>query len=242
MTSAGSPSSGPLQGLLVLDKPLGVNSTRVVSLVRRAAGGIKVGHAGTLDPLATGILICCLGKATRSVSAIMAMTKIYLAHVDLSAFTATDDREAPPEALPVPEVPTRAKLLAALAQFVGNIQQTPPAYSAIKLAGRPAYRLARAGQSPALSPRTVRIDAIDLLDYHWPIAQIRVTCGKGTYIRSLARALGVALGTGGHLAALRREAVGPYTLSLAIPLDRLPDPLQPSDLLPPPPPEAPPGS
>ena len=171
----------------------------------------KCGHAGTLDPLATGVVICCIGKATKAVDRLMGLTKVYEAGVDLSAFTTTDDREGSRREVEVATPPTRDAVALACAGFVGEaVEQVPPAFSAIHIDGRRAYDLARRGEDVKMRPRQVRIDAIELLDYTWPISTIRVTCGKGTYIRSLGRDLGVALGTGGHLASLRRTAVGPY--------------------------------
>jgi tRNA pseudouridine55 synthase len=193
----------------------------VIRRVRRAAGMKRVGHAGTLDPLATGVVVVCLGKATKSVELLMGMTKVYLAGVDLSAFTTTDDREGPREEVTVENPPGEEKVREAIARFVGEIDQTPPAFSAIHVEGQRAYDLARKGKEVTLKSRKVRIDAIELIEYVWPLATIRVTCGKGTYIRSLARDLGKALGTGGHLASLRREAVGVYTLEGAFTEERI---------------------
>jgi tRNA pseudouridine55 synthase len=204
----------------------------VVRRVRRAAGGTKTGHAGTLDPLATGVVICCLGKATRYVEQLMGLTKVYDATVDLSAFTATDDREGDRQEIAVPTAPLEFDIHRACAKFLGQIQQRPPAFSAIHVQGVRAYKLARGGQTLDLPPRTVRIDRIDILKYTWPTLSIRITCGRGTYIRSLARDLGLALNTGGHLASLRRTAVGPYTLSQAVPITRLDHTISQSDLLP----------
>ena len=223
--------AGAIAGLLVVDKPLGLSSMDVVRRVRRAAGGAKTGHAGTLDPLATGVLVCCLGRATRWVDRIMALGKIYEATVDLSAFTTTDDREGPRQEVAVATPPDQACVRAALDGLVGAIQQKPPAYSAVHIDGQRAYQLARRGQDVPTTARTVRVDAIELLDYAWPNARIRVACGKGTYIRSLARDLGARLGTGGHLASLRRLAVGPFDLAAAVPICRLDQPLTQADLV-----------
>ncbi|MFA9479800.1 tRNA pseudouridine(55) synthase TruB [Phycisphaerales bacterium AB-hyl4] len=203
-------------GLLVVDKPLGWSSMDVVRRVRGAAGGVKTGHAGTLDPLATGVVVCCLGKATRCVEQIMGQRKTYEADVDLSAWSTTDDREGELQPVEVPTPPTREQVAAACEQFVGDIEQVPPAHSAMRVGGRRAYKLARQGQEVVLEPRIVSIYAIELTGYTWPTATLTVHCGRGTYIRSLARDLGKALGTGGHLAALRRTAVGPYTLAQAV--------------------------
>lgn len=222
-----------IHGLLVVDKPLGWSSMDVVRRVRRAAGNAKTGHAGTLDPLATGVVVCCLGRGTKCVDQLMGLQKVYLAELDLSAFTTTDDREGPREEISRTDgPPDEAEVAATLPRFVGEISQTPPAYSAIHVDGQRAYKLARQGETVKLEPRTVRIDAIELLAFAWPIATVRVHCGKGTYIRSLARDIGIALGAGGHLASLRREAVGPYTLDRAVSEDRLESPIVQQDLLP----------
>jgi tRNA pseudouridine55 synthase len=206
--------------VLVVDKPVGVTSADVVRAVRFGAGDCKTGHAGTLDPLASGVLVCLLGDATRLSDRVMRGQKVYDAEVDLSAFTTTDDREGDRDevAIAPADRPTLAALEAAAAGFVGEIEQTPPAYSAAHVAGRRAYAIARQGGAVKLDPRRVRIDAIEVASLAWPIARLSVTCGKGTYIRSIARDLGVALGTGGHLASLRRTRVGPFTLEGSRPL------------------------
>ena len=231
MTEADRQHADPLAGLLVVDKPLGWSSMDVVRRVRRAAGGAKTGHAGTLDPLATGVVVCCLGRATKSVDRLMGLVKIYEAIVDLSAFAASDDRESRLERVHVETPPTEQQVLDALVRFTGDLMQTPPAFSALHVDGQRAYKLARRGEAVDLEPRAVRIDSIELLDYQWPEASLRVTCGKGTYIRSLARDLGKELDTGGHLAALRRTAVGEYDLSIAVDEQRLEQPITQADLL-----------
>ena len=203
----------------------------VVRRVRRLAGGVKTGHAGTLDPLATGVVVCCIGKATRCVPLLMDMTKIYEAQVDLSAFTTTDDREGDRQEVQVDTPPNREMLLTAIENFIGRVEQVPPNFSAIHVNGRRAYKRARQGEQFQLPSRAVRIDAIELLSYDWPLATIRVTCGKGTYIRSLARDLGKSLGTGGHLAALRRLAVGSYDLAMAVDVSDMDRPITQSDLI-----------
>lgn len=230
---AGLPQDAPpLAGLLVVDKPLGMSSMGVVSRVRRAAMGARTGHAGTLDPLATGVLVCALGKATRSIESLMGLTKVYEAVVDLSAFTTTDDREGPRTEVMPAELPSEALVREVLGRFTGVIQQKPPAFSAVHVDGKRAYKLARKGQDVDLPARPVRIDALELLSLAYPLLSVRVTCGKGTYIRSLARDMGLALGTGGHLASLRRTAIGPYTLTQAVKLEDLPRPLPQDWLLP----------
>ncbi len=221
-----------LTGLLVVDKPLRWSSMDVVRVLRRATGGAKAGHAGTLDPLATGVVVCCLGKATKLIDSLMGLTKVYEADVDLSAFTITDDREGEREEVAIDVPPDEQTVRDALARFIGDIQQKPPAFSAIHVDGQRAYKLARKGELVDLPARTVHIDAIDLMHYAWPIATLRITCGKGTYIRSLARDLGLALNTGGHLASLRRTAVGNFTLDGAFDEERLKHPIGEKDLLP----------
>lgn len=223
-----------LHGLIVIDKPVGASSMAVVRRVRRAGGHCKTGHAGTLDPLATGVLICCLGDATRAVERLMGLTKVYETTIDLSAFTNTDDAEGEREEVRVDTPPDRDAVRAALDALTGTIDQTPPAYSAIKIDGQRAYKMARRGEEVQLAPRPVRIDRIELVDYDWPRLTLIITCGRGTYIRSLARQIGDTLYTGGHLTALRRTAIGPYTIERAVTLDDLPEPLTNEHLLPPP--------
>ena len=238
MTNAGEADGGvqPLAGLIVVDKPVGVTSMDVVRRVRRAAGHrgrkhwVKAGHAGTLDPLASGVVLVCLGRATRQVGRLMDLGKVYEGVVDLSAFTATDDREGEPQPVAVDHPPSEGYIREVLDDFLGVIPQRPPAYSAIHIDGQRAYRLARRGEAVDLPTRPVRIDAIDPLRYAWPLLTLRIACGKGTYIRSLARDLGTRLGTGGHLASLRRTAVGPYTVDHAVTLDRFERPLVQGDL------------
>jgi tRNA pseudouridine55 synthase len=223
-----------LQGLLVVDKPVGWTSMDVVRRVRKAAGFVKTGHAGSLDPLATGVVVCCVGGATRYVETIMGLRKVYEARIDLGAFTATDDREGERREVEVPTPPTRAEVEAALARFEGEVEQVPPAFSAVHVEGERAYALARGGQAPALKARSVRVDRIEILAYEWPNLVVRVECGRGFYVRSLARDVGLALGTGGHLADLRRTAVGPYDLTRAVDAARLEHPITALDLLDPP--------
>lgn len=227
-------ADGP-HGLIVIDKPIGCSSMDVVRRVRRAADGARTGHAGTLDPLATGVLICCLGRATRCVDQLMDLTKIYNATVDLTAFSSTDDAEGELEVIEATAPPTVDQVRAALEPLIGEIEQIPPAYSAVKVHGKRAYKLARRGEAPIMPPRIVRVDRIDVHRYDWPALDITVTCGKGTYIRSLARQIGQALQTGGYLTALRRTAIGPYSVLQSVKLDDLPETLTQDDLL-----EAPP--
>ncbi|MCC6660828.1 MAG: tRNA pseudouridine(55) synthase TruB [Phycisphaerales bacterium] len=231
------PSNTP-SGLLVIDKPLRLTSMTVCRVVKRrlvAAGApkrVKVGHGGTLDPLATGVVVVLVGNATKLCDSVMAGEKRYVADVDLSRTSTTDDLEGELVEIAVASPPTREQLDAACAMFVGTIPQRPPAYSAIWVAGERSYHMARAGRAAELPARPVVIHSIAVLGYDWPIARLDIRCGKGTYIRSLARDLGVALGTGGMLAALRRTAVGEFTIERAAPLNDLPERLVQADLLP----------
>lgn len=231
----------PLSGILVVDKPLGMMSTHVCNVVKRAliAGGaprsVRVGHGGTLDPLATGVLVVLVGRATRLSERIMAGEKRYQAEVDLSQTSTTDDYEGRVTPLPVLVPPTRERVGAACAGFVGEIEQAPPAHSALKVGGRPAYALARRGRDPGLSARRVTIHEIRVVAYAWPILRVEVRCGKGVYVRSLARDIGRALGTGGMLSRLRRTAVGPFSIDGALDGERIPAVLTAADLRPIPP-------
>ena len=217
----------PLAGLIVVDKPHRLSSTSVVRVIKRRARGAKTGHAGTLDPLASGILICCLGRATRCVERIMAMPKTYECTIDLAALSTTQDLEGEITPIKNPAQPTPEAIVQMLAdRFTGTILQTPPQHSAMRVDGKRAYTLARKGREFTLEARPIRIDAIDVLAYDWPSLTIRTTCGRGTYIRSLAQDIGQSLNVGGYLTALRRTAVGPFTLDRAYPLDAVPDPLE----------------
>ncbi len=226
MKSASQPS-----GLLVVDKPVGISSMDVVRRVRRAACGAKTGHAGTLDPLASGVLICCLGKATRCVEQLMGLAKVYEADVDLSAFTPTDDREGQQKTVEVKDYPTESAVRSVLSEFIGVVDQAPPTFSAVHVDGQRAYKLARRGKTVEMPIRQVRIDQIELHDYKWPIVSLVVRCGRGTYMRSLARDLGKRLATGGHLACLRRTAVGTYDVRSAVSLEQIGDLITQDDLL-----------
>jgi tRNA pseudouridine55 synthase len=211
----------PVDGWLVLDKPLGLSSAGAVAAVKRIFNAAKAGHAGTLDPLATGVLPIALGEATKTVSLIQDGAKTYRFTVRWGEARNTDDREG--EIVATSDMrPSEAAIRAALPSFTGTVEQVPPAYSAIKRDGRPAYARARAGEVVALAPRRVMVARLDLestpdRDH----AEIRVECGKGTYIRSLARDLARHLGTVGHVAALRRLKVGRFGEESAISLENL---------------------
>lgn len=212
-----------LDGILVIDKPVGPTSHDLVGLVRRLGATRRVGHGGTLDPFASGVLPIFLGKATRVVEFHLADRKAYRATVCFGATSTTDDLEGEltPATGPAPDAATVTK---ALAGFQGVIRQRPPAYSAIKVGGRRAYAMARAGETVELQEREVTIHAIELVSFdasepERPIAIIDVACSAGTYIRALARDLGDRLGNAAYLGALRRTAAGPFAAGEAIALD-----------------------
>jgi tRNA pseudouridine55 synthase len=206
-------------GLLVIDKPKGITSRDVVNRLQEAfPPGTRLGHTGTLDPLATGVLVICVGAATRLGEYIQRMAKTYQARLRLGAQSDTDDMEGTVETSAVTQPPQKDIVIQAMRSFVGEIQQTPPAYSAAKVTGRRAYELARAGHDFSLIPRTIHVYGLDLLSYDYPWLDIEVRCGKGTYIRSLARDLGQHLGCGALVESLRRTRVGEFNLSQAHPL------------------------
>ena len=211
----------PVHGWLVIDKPAGVTSAAVVAAVRRVTQAAKVGHGGTLDPLATGVLPIALGEATKTVSYVMDGSKIYRFTIRWGEQRNTDDAEG--DVVKVSDLrPTEDAIRAVLPRFVGEIDQVPPIFSAVKVAGQRAYALARAEMPVELEPRTVHVEGIELIDMpDADHAVFEVTAGKGTYMRALARDLAVALGTVGHVAALRRNSVGSFTESAAIPLDKI---------------------
>jgi tRNA pseudouridine55 synthase len=211
----------PVHGWLVLDKPLGMSSSRAVTAVRHLLNAAKAGHGGTLDPLATGVLPIALGEATKTVAYAMAGKKRYRFALRWGEARDTDDSEGQVVATSA-ERPTREAILAALPAFRGCIQQRPPAYSALKLAGRRADALARSGAAPVLEERAIEVSEIGLAaqpDADHAVFEAEV--GKGTYIRALARDLGLALGTYAHVTALQRLSVGGFTLDRAISLDKL---------------------
>ena len=210
----------PLDGWLVIDKPSGLTSTDVVNRVRRGFDAQKAGHGGTLDPLATGVLPVAFGAATKTVPYVMDGTKVYRFTLRLGEARNTDDADGTVTATSQVR-PGDAQLRAALPPLTGDIMQVPPAFSAIKVAGERAYDMARDGRAPALPPRLARVDRFELLERpDADHAVFEVQSGKGVYMRSLARDLALACGTVGHIAALRRFRVGPFTAERAIPLDK----------------------
>jgi tRNA pseudouridine55 synthase len=207
-------------GLILVDKPDGPTSHRVVHRVRQGTGIRKVGHAGTLDPRASGLLVLCLGAATRLSEYISASSKCYEAVVRFGAATRTYDGDGEVVRRST-EIPSREQVDAALQAFTGEIQQTPPPFSAVKVSGQHAYDLARSGKEVELSPRTVTIHALRVSGYEPPDLAMEIECSAGTYIRSLAHDLGERLGCGAYLGALRRTKAGPFHLDQAVTLDRL---------------------
>ena len=216
-------------GLLNLNKPTGMTSRRVVDLVERLArqshpdpesgemgNRPKAGHAGTLDPLATGVLVLCVGAATRLIENVQRMPKRYTATILLGRTSPTEDVDGEVVELDCPPLPSPAAIRAAASRFVGLIQQRPPAYSALKIAGRRAYDLARQGHDVQLQPRPITIYELEVLRYEYPELMIHVACSSGTYVRSLGRDLAECLGTAAVMSALVRTAIGPFRVEQAV--------------------------
>ena len=213
-----------MNGLLNLDKPAGMTSHDVVGRVRRIAHLKRVGHAGTLDPDATGVLLVCLGQATRLSDYLADEGKAYRAVLALGQTTTTEDASGKVLTQADAAHVTEADLRALLPRFIGDVQQVPPMVSAVHHEGKRLYELARAGVTVEREARTIRIDAIELVEFTpgaLALATLDISCGKGTYIRTLCADLGAALGVGGHMASLRRTRVGVFTAGAATPLDAL---------------------
>ena len=212
---------GPgFDGLLVIDKPMGLTSRDVVNRVQRWFPlRTRVGHTGTLDPLATGVLVLCIGVATRLTEYVQRMPKVYRAGITFGASSDTDDAAGQITPTLDAKMPTREVVMQALTTFLGTSEQVPPAFSAANVAGRRAYDLARKGIEVSLAPRSVTIHAIDVMTFAYPHLEVIVHCGKGTYIRSLARDLGKQLGCGGYITSLRRLQVGCFDEAAAIGLN-----------------------
>lgn len=210
-----------LRGILLLDKPAGPTSNRALERVKRLYGAAKAGHAGSLDPLATGMLPICFGSATKLAAFLLDSGKSYAVTAQFGAATATGDSEGEVVARSEAPAPTEEALRAALDGFVGDILQIPPMYSALKQGGVRLYELARRGIEVEREPRQVRIHAIELDEYRWPVCRFSVSCSKGTYVRSLVMDLAVAVGTLGHVTALRRTAVEPFPADGMVTLEQL---------------------
>lgn len=208
-------------GILNVDKPTGITSRDAVNRAEKLLRKVKCGHAGTLDPLATGVLVICVGPATRLIQYVQRLPKKYEAVFQLGRKSVTDDTEGEVEVLSGAPEPTRAEIDAALPQFVGDILQVPPAHSAIKVDGQRAYDLARRGAEFELPARTVSIHKIEVRRYEYPELELAIECGSGTYVRSLGRDLAAALGTAAVMSALVRTAIGGFRLEEAIQLDKL---------------------
>lgn len=204
-----------MNGILVIDKPKEWTSFDVVAKLRNKLGVKKIGHTGTLDPMATGVLVLCLGRATKKVQEMTGYDKEYVAEITLGATTVTDDAES--EIIPFAGAAKKseAEVKQVLKKFEGEFEQMPPQFSAKKVQGRRAYDIARKGKEVKLEPAKVKVHELKLLNYQWPVVKLRVLCGKGFYVRSLARDLGKELEVGGYLSALERTKVGPYTLNQA---------------------------
>lgn len=218
----------PLKGeILYIDKPLHWTSFDAVKRVRgtltRRLGvkRLKVGHAGTLDPLATGVMIVCTGKATKDIDNLQAGVKEYIATMALGATTPSFDLETQIDATYPTEHITRELVEKTLLDFIGEIQQVPPAFSACKIDGKRAYKMARKGQEVELKPKLLVIDELELMEYAQNSLTVRVVCSKGTYIRALARDIGQALGSGAHLTALRRTRVGEVTIDRCMQVEEM---------------------
>ena len=209
----------PLDGILIIDKPKDWTSFDVVAKIRGKLQVKKVGHTGTLDPQATGVLVLCIGKGTKLVHKLTGVDKEYLCEITLGATSNTDDLEG--EIIPsadAVEVPL-ADVENVIKEFEGTFDQLPPIFSAKKIEGKRAYALARKGKEVKLEPVEVTIKTMGLLDYKWPILKLKITCTKGFYVRSLARDIGKKLGVGGYLSALKRTRVGNFSIERAVSID-----------------------
>jgi tRNA pseudouridine55 synthase len=209
-----------LNGLLLVDKPVGISSFDVIRVLRRRTGVRKIGHAGTLDPLASGLMLMLFGAACKQAEKLTKFDKRYSAQITLGSNSSTGDGEG--EKTPVSDrVPTRTEIEAALAEFTGEITQIPSAYSAIKINGKEAYKRARAGETVVMPSRQVTVYENVLISYEYPQLMISSQVSSGTYIRTLAEDIGKVLDTGGYLSGLVRDAVGDYRLDAAVSLDEM---------------------
>lgn len=221
-----------LAGLVNVNKPRGISSRAAVDVVKRLVRPAKTGHAGTLDPLASGVLVVCVGAATRLIEYVQALPKRYAGTFLLGRESDTEDIEGEVRLLAEAKIPTQDEIVAAAVHFIGQIEQRPPAYSALKVQGRRAYDLARAGKEVNLAPRPVTIHRLEITRYVYPELMLEVDCGSGTYIRSLGRDLAERVGTSAVMSSLTRTAIGPFTLAEAwspeqLTRENLPDWLQP---------------
>ncbi len=202
-------------GFVVLNKPMGVTSRRAIDLVKKCVRPIKVGHTGTLDPIAEGVLVVALGPATRLTRFVQSLPKTYTAEFQFGVCSASHDTET--ELVPVAGEPfQREQLDKCLQQFMGQVSQIPPEYSAVKIGGKRAYKLARCGESFEIKPKNVMIHSTEVLDFCYPRCRLKIVCGSGTYIRSIGRDLGQALQSGAVMTSLFRHAVGPFQTEEAL--------------------------
>lgn len=218
-----------MDGLINLYKPQGITSAKAVYRVRRITGVRKSGHAGTLDPVAEGVLLICLRGATKLVERLMDLPKVYRASARLDVTSESFDSEGPVTPVDVPVVPPLEQVQAVMATFEGQIRQVPPKFSALKVDGLPAYRRAREGEDVPMPARPAVVYWLHLMDYAWPTVTFEMACGRGTYVRAIVRDIGVALSTGGCLTKLVRTRVGPFQAESAWTLDALDalgDPMQ----------------
>ena len=199
-----------VDGIINFNKPIGITSARALYRVRKITRERKSGHAGTLDPAASGVLVLCLGRATKLVEALMDQPKVYRASARLDVTSESFDADRPLREVHVETPPDEAKVRAACPRLEGTIQQVPPAISAIKVDGQPAYKRSRRGDSLQLAARPVHVHWLHVQRYDWPLLEFELACGRGTYVRALIRDLGTILGTGGCLMTLTRIAVGPF--------------------------------
>ena len=220
-----------IEGFLLIDKPKGPTSMGVVSNIRRRIGKIRCGHGGTLDPLATGLLVIGVGRATKQLSKVTDAPKCYKTVIDLSAFTETDDGEGSREEVEVETPPSIEFIEHKLEKFRGIFLQRPPAYSAIKVKGVRSYKLARKGSGTTLEPRRAVTHDISIVSYSWPYLELKINCEKGFYVRSLARELGESMHTGGYCHSICRTCIGSLNVKSATKLSSLPESINQENLL-----------
>jgi tRNA pseudouridine55 synthase len=225
------PSKPNLNGVIVIDKPRGPTSMSMVNLIRRKCHKQKTGHAGTLDPLATGVLVLGIGSMTKKLGQLMNTNKRYTTTIDLSATTVGHDAETERIESNIENIPSLDEVSFAVDSFSGEIMQTPPIFSAIKVDGHRAYAIARRGNEVKLEPRKITVHSIAILNYVWPLVTVDIACAKGFYVRSLARDLGKKLGVGGYCTEIRRTEVGRFTLEISKQLENLPEFLTQEELI-----------
>jgi tRNA pseudouridine55 synthase len=210
--------------IIPINKPAGITSHTVVNKLRRFYGIKKIGHAGTLDPFATGVLILLVGReSTKRSDEFMKQNKTYRTKLKLGYISDTYDKDGVIQEYNIQKIPTRAEIESSIASFIGEINQIPPMYSAIKINGKKMYELARKGQTIDIPPRLVNIYHINVLDYTYPYLTLDIACSSGTYIRSLGYVIGIKLGTGAYLEELERRQSGEFTIENCYTLDNLPD-------------------